>query len=320
MKKFERIKRLNDLLKHHQGYTLLDLMALLDAGERTVRKDLCQIQQPPYHAELWDEYRGKERLYRYKDISYSLPLFDDNDHVRDKLHDAMESIDSYKGTPQYEWLRMCLVAIENDSLMGVSGIMSFDNNAYLVGIEYIGSLTDAIANKYPVKLRYQPYGAEERGIQVNPYHLKQYNNRWFLIAKPMGKDVLYNYALDRIKGVEHLAKPYEDTDVDFSEYFDDVVGVSVTENPVEHIVLMVSRKRYPYLDTKPLHWSQKHWQERDAEEWVCLSLDVKPNKELLSLLLSFGADVVVVSPLSLRTAMAENIKKLYLVYGQDGKT
>lgn len=137
MKKFDRIKRLNDLLKHHQGYTMLDLMALLDAGERTVRKDLCQIQQAPYHAELWNEYRGKERLYRYKDVSYSLPLFDDNDHVRDKLQEAMKAIAPYKNTPQYEWLRMCLAAVENESLMGVSSIMSFDNNAYLMGIEHL---------------------------------------------------------------------------------------------------------------------------------------------------------------------------------------
>lgn len=317
MKKFDRIRRLNDLLKHHQGYTMLDLMALLDAGERTVRKDLCQIQQAPYHAELWNEYRGKERLYRYKDVSYSLPLFDDNDHVRDKLQEAMKAIAPYKNTPQYEWLRMCLAAVENGSLMGVSSIMSFDNNAYLMGIEHLGDLIDAIINKYPIRLRYQPYGRDERELQVNPYHLKQYNNRWFLVGKPMGKDWLQNYALDRIKGIEHLSKRYEDMDVDFADYFDDVIGVSVNENPVEHIEIMVSKKRYPYLETKPLHWSQKHCHEKDTDECVSLTLDVKPNHELVTLLLSFGADVEVVAPRKLREIMASNAKLLYQMYSKE---
>lgn len=317
MKKFDRIKRLNDLLKHHQGYTLLDLMALLDAGERTVRKDLCQIQQAPYHAELWNEYRGKERLYRYKDVSYSLPLFDDNDHVRDKLQEAMKAIAPYKNTPQYEWLRMCLAAVENGSLMGVSSIMSFDNNAYLMGIGYLGDLIDAVVNKYPIRLKYQPYGRDERELQVNPYHLKQYNNRWFLVGKPIGKDWLQNYALDRIKGIEHLSKCYEDTDVDFADYFDDVIGVSVNKNPVEHIEIMVSKKRYPYLETKPLHWSQKHCYEKDTNECVSLSLDVKLNHELVTLLLSFGADLEVVAPQKLREFVASNAKLLYQMYSKE---
>lgn len=314
MKRIERIRRLNDLLKHHQGYTLLDLMALLDAGERTVRKDLCQIQQAPYKAKLWNEYRGKERLYRYKDVNYSLPLFDDQDEARKKMSEAMEAIASYKGNPHYEWLNMCLMAIEHNGLSGIESVMSFDNNAYLMGIEYIGVLADAIVNKYPIKLKYQPYGMEEQDLQVSPYHLKQYNNRWFLIGKPMGKDVIYNYALDRIKGVEHLSKAYEETEVDFAEYFDDVIGVSVNDIPVEHIELLVNKNRYPYLKTKPLHWSQKHWQEKDTEYSVCLSIDVKPNNELVSTLFSFGSDIVVVSPACLRKVMKDKVEKLRNAY------
>ncbi len=317
MRRIDRIKRLNDLLRHHQGYTLLDLMALLDAGERTVRKDLYQIQQAPYNAKFWNEYRGKERLYRYKDVNYSLPLFDDSDDARKKMSEAMDAIASYKGNPQFEWLNICLMAIEHNGVSGIENVMSFDNNAYLTGIEHIGTLSDAIVNRYPIKLKYQPYGMEEQDLQVSPYHLKQYNNRWFLIGKPMGKDVIYNYALDRIKGVAHLSKPYEETDVDFGEYFDDVIGVSVNEVPVEHIVLMVDKRRYPYLQTKPLHWSQKHWQEKDTEESVCISIDVKPNHELVSTLFSFGSDIVVVSPEFLRNSIKEKLKILWDAYEKE---
>ncbi len=40
------------------------------------------------------------------------------------------------------------------------------------------------------------------------------------------------------------------------EYFSDIVGVSLSNAPVEEIVLKVSNKAYGYIVTKPLHESQ----------------------------------------------------------------
>lgn len=63
---------------------------------------------------------------------------------------------------------------------------------------------------------------------VSPYHLKQYNNRWFLIAKRKDFDKMSNYAIDRIKEIKETTKVFEplDDDFDFEEFFSDVVGVS----------------------------------------------------------------------------------------------
>lgn len=314
MNKTQRIRLLDGLLKHHQGYTILDLMALLDVGERTIRNYLEQIQQPPYNAKFWNKYRGKERVYRYLDINYSLPLFQNHDEVKKKLDTAIRETESLKGTPQYEWLRLCLMAIEGDNVFGVSNVMSFDNNEYLKGIEYLRLLSDAIINKHPIKLEYQPYGAKTKTLQVHPYHLKQYNNRWFLIGQPDNIDGLHNYAIDRIKSVSHLSKPYIDTDIDFQEYFDDVIGVSVNDKPVEEVVLMVNKNRYPYIKTKPLHWSQRHCQDKDSSERVCLVIKVIPNRELITLLLSYGSDIEVISPDSIRAHMFSIIDILYKSY------
>ena len=317
MKKILRLKKLNELLRCHQGYTVLDLMVKLDAGERTIRKDLEEIQRPPYNAEFWYEFRGKERLYRYKDLNYSLPLFDDTDEVKEKLNLAIKAIERYKGTPQYEWLKLCLIAIENGSVLGINGIMSFDNNAELVGIEYLSSLSDAIVNKYPVRLTYQPYSAEEQVLLVHPYHLKQYNNRWFLIGKAEGKEQLQNYAVDRIKRIEHLSKHYIESDIDFEDYFGDVIGVSINDTPIEKIILKVSKKRYPYIDTKPLHSTQDVIEENDADDFIVISIDVKINNELISQLLSFGPDLEVMAPESLRNSFIEKTKKMYNKYKSD---
>ena len=124
MKKILRIKKLNELLKYHQGHTLLELMATLDVEERTIRKDLKQIQEPPYNAVLCNEYRGKERVYRYKDITFNLSLFEENNEIKQKLDAAIEAVNQYEGTPQFDWLKICLMAIENGSVAGVGNISS----------------------------------------------------------------------------------------------------------------------------------------------------------------------------------------------------
>lgn len=66
---------------------------------------------------------------------------------------------------------------------------------------------------------------------VSPYHLKQYNNRWFLVAKRKDFDKMSNYAIDRIEGIKETTRTFEplDNDFDFEEFFSDVVGVSVVE-------------------------------------------------------------------------------------------
>lgn len=317
MKRIHRIKQLNNLLRSHQGYTILDLMAKLDVGERTIRKDLEQIQQPPYNAIFSNEYRGKERLYRYKDIDFSLPMFDESDEIKAKVNETIEAIKRFEGTPQFDWLKLCLITIEKGCVLVLDDIMSFENNANLTGIENISTLADAILNKYPIKLAYQTYKAEQQQIiYVHPYHLKQFNNRWFLIGKPDNLDTIHNYAVDRIKAVEHLSKKYVESDIDFSEYFDDVIGVSVCDGPIKHIELMVSKYRYPYIKTKPLHWSQKHIKEKDTDDHILISLDVIPNRELISLLLSFGSDITVISPKEIQEIVLKNIEASLRIYKQ----
>lgn len=314
MKRANRILKLNELLRHHQGYTIIELMAKLDVSDRTIYSDLNTVQRPPYNAVFWNEYRGKERLYRYKDTDFSLKLFEENNELKRKLNETIEAIEQYEGTPQYQWLKLCLMALENGSVSGLNSVMSFENNAYLEGLEHMEALAEAIVHKYPIKLTYKPYRAEEQMLYVHPYHLRQFNSRWFLIGKPEGTDNIHNYAIDRIVKVEHLSKKYIDTDIDFDEYFDDVIGVSVNDVETEHVVLMVSKKRYPYIKTKPLHWSQKHVAENDTDTEVCLTIDVKPNKELITLLLSFGPDIRLIAPDNIKQELINKIRAMYDSY------
>ena len=282
-------------------------------SKRTVQNDIARLEAEfgiRLDRKLW---KGRQRIYRYYDTCYSLPLFRMNDKERNKIEDAICVLKEFEGEPLYDWARTLLMQIEGGLLNeNSSPVVSFQSNPDLKGISYFFGLLQAILSKRVLRLRYTPFGKETITTNIYPYYLKQYNNRWFLIAQAVNYDSLTNYALDRIDEFEEAALPYKETEVDFTEFFDEVVGVSVPEGQSEDVVLKVSANRFNYIRTKPFHLSQRILE--DNPDYAVISINVKINKELVSQILSFGSDVEVISPLSLRARIASKIRLLYEKY------
>jgi predicted DNA-binding transcriptional regulator YafY len=142
--------------------------------------------------------------------------------------------------------------------------------------------------------------------------LKQYNNRWFLLGFNPEFEDLSIVPLDRIESVAHADITFNrNLDFDFDVYFRDIIGVSIEKGKeVEHIRLKFSPNRLPYVLSKPIHHSQ---QLEDEAEGI-VSIDVIPNKELLSELIWFRDDVEVLSPESLREEIKGKIAEMYHKY------
>ena len=200
----------------------------------------------------------------------------------------------------------------------VKSVVSFQNNPFLKGLEFFTPIFNAIINKRTLLIEYQPFDKYQRRQIISPYYLKQYNNRWFLFGRVGTFENLSNFALDRIASVaEHSAQFIEcPDDIDFDEYFSDVVGVSIkTESPTEDVVLRVTQKQAKYIRNKPLHESQSENPEFKDAPYAEFHLSVKDNYELRSLLLSFGGELEVVAPESLRSEMIEMAYSLAKLYG-----
>ena len=118
------------------------------------------------------------------------------------------------------------------------------------------------------------------------------------------------YALDRIEAVgKSSAKFIPNTDIDFSHYFDNVIGVSVKLDESPQIVkIWVDREQLPYTLSKPLHKSQTVIEENEDGSAI-IAIQVIPNFELEQLLLSFGERFEILSPPSLRDRISARIKK-----------
>jgi predicted DNA-binding transcriptional regulator YafY len=150
---------------------------------------------------------------------------------------------------------------------------------------------------------------------LHPYFLKQYNNRWFLFGKSGDAKSITTTALDRIESIQLISEVYlPNTEINFEEYFEDIVGVSVPlDSKLEKVVLKIDAESWPYIKTKPIHGSQKI--KEQTSEYTIIELQLIPNYELEALILSHAEKVEVIGPEALRKKISERallLKEKYI--------
>ncbi len=315
--KFKRYIRLDQLLRYPEGHTLEEILTDINMdciSKRTLQDNLKELEEE-YGAKFdtaQNSYRGRERLWRYKDSNFS--IFNQINKDVEIIRKAIENLKGFAGDPHYDYIRFFLLELEA-GIQNNKTIMSFDNNQKYQGLNKMEILAQAIMHQYPIKLTYKTYKGYEQEINVHPYHLRQYNQRWFLFGFNEEKQEIHNYPLDRIERVEHLSKIYRPTDIDFDKYFDDIIGVSNYKNSkVETVLLKVDNKSIDYIRTKPLHKSQKELKKQNTSDFSYIQLTVKVNTELKMLLFSYSDAIEVLEPVWLRDTFARRVKKMSVLY------
>jgi len=276
----------------------------------TLMDDLLNIENE-YHTNIIRKKHGRQTTYQYEDPNFS--IFSTELSEDDILHlsQAMNILQRFDGMPEADWiselsarLNLCM-----NNRREVRSAVGFESSLYNKGMEHFTPLFDAIRKKTTVELRYQSFKmAEPQTLIVHPYYLKQYNNRWFLFCCNGDYTNLSNYPLDRILSVKLAHVPYRDTDIDFDEYFADMIGVSRRNGQEpEDVFLRFPKDQYKYVATKPWHGSQKVVDENDCT--ITLQFHVVLNYELEQKILSFGQYVEVISPMTLRERIKDRLSQ-----------
>ena len=286
-------------------------------SRRQIFKDINYMEsEEGFAADIERVRNGKRTYYRYENPDFTIQKMPITDEEINQLKETVIMLNRFKGMPHFEWMedianKLELAYMHTDKAGSVIG---FEQNIDLKGLCHITPLFDAIVNKKVLTLSYQSFKAPKPVSQeVHPYYLKQYNNRWFLFGlTTTPQKQITNFALDRIVTIGYTLTPYIDKpeDLDFDEYFDDVIGVTIPRGvSKEKIVMRFAGDRYPYIKNKPLHSSQHNY---DKE--MKISIEVIPNKELIALLLSFGSQVEVLEPQSVRDMMKEHVRTMNRFY------
>jgi predicted DNA-binding transcriptional regulator YafY len=309
---------------NYHKYFIEDLMdkvndQLVDAGLKPVSKkqiydDIKFMKSiDGWEAPIESYQAGKRKYLRYS-CDFSIMETPITEMEVEQLETLITSLSRLQGIPMYDWVGELLTSLRlRFGLRGIdTNYISFEQNRYMKGLRHLSNLINCIIKHQPIIIEYHPFGKDIIKWTIHPYYLKQYNNRWYLLGYNSEFDDLSIVALDRIEAINYADITFKrNLNYDFDAYFRDILGVSIEKGKeVERICLKFSANRLPYVISKPLHYSQVVEDEKEG----IVTLDLIPNKELISELIWFRDDVEVLSPNSLREEIREIISKMYKKY------
>lgn len=288
-------------------------------SRRQILDDIAFMESKEgWSIELTRDREGRKVFYHYTDPGFSINNMPLNEVEINQLQSATDILSQFKGMPQFEWVNELVPKLKQGmaSKEASVAIIEFDSNQYLKGIEHLGTLHNAIFYKKILYISYQPYENDTPYIlTLHPYFLKQFNNRWFLFGyNPEKEKYDWNLAIDRILSIKEVKGKYQrNSSINWQDYFDDIIGVTKPEKAIiENVTLHFIGKTGKYMESKPLHGSQK-------SKWVTdsileVKLKVIINYELERLILSYADSLKVISPIKLKEIVENRLSKAKDLY------
>ena len=188
------------------------------------------------------------------------------------------------------------------------------------GEQYLPVILEALKNNTVLEMTYQSFWRDEANtFTVEPYCLKAFKQRWYLVARSPYYDKIMIYALDRVRELEptalHFVYP---EDFDAKEYFEDCFGIIADQNcDVETVKLKVAAGQANYLRSLTLHTSQKEIERND--EYSIFTVRLRPTFDFRQEILTMGSDIEVLWPEWFRDEVAEIAEHMWDKYKNDKK-
>ncbi|MDD3877494.1 MAG: WYL domain-containing protein [Bacteroidales bacterium] len=258
---FEEIQSYLDLESEIQGYNF-------NISLRTFQRDLIDIRTI---------YKIDIRFDRIKKMYYI--DFDEKDDISERILEAFDTFNALNISDR------------------LSSEISFEKRRPM-GTENFMGLLHAIKNKKQIEFSYCKYWDEVVTLRIaEPYALKEFNNRWYVLALDHKDKSVKTFALDRLSNLEISRKNFiYPTDFNIVNYFRNCFGIITPDKgqKVEEIILSFDAFQGKYIKSMPLHHTQEILNDTDKELRIKLKLYI--THDLFMELLSYGASVEVLSP------------------------
>lgn len=172
---------------------------------------------------------------------------------------------------------------------------------------YLTSVIEAMRDSRIIKFTYKSFtDAAPHDVYLQPYFVKVFRQRWYVIGYASAYNGIRTYSIDRFENIEVTKESFEyPSDFIPEEYFDGCFGIMYSNLPCESVVLKVSSVQAGYFKTLPLHETQKT--VSDTETHTVFKYEMKITNDLIKEILSYGADVEVISPQSLRSKIEKHL-------------
>ena len=175
------------------------------------------------------------------------------------------------------------------------------------GQQHLTTIVDAMREGLALSMTYQSFWMDEPAtFEVEPYCVKLFEQRWYMLGKSEGYDDLRIYALDRIRALEPTERKFKlPKKFDAAKFFEDYYGIIISDEEFDvcPVALQVDAQQSNYLRTLPLHHTQVEVERN--EEYSIFEYRLCPTFDFRQKLLSMGGSVEVLAPAELIAKVRE---------------
>jgi len=183
------------------------------------------------------------------------------------------------------------------------------------GTENLYGLLHAIKNQLQIKFTYQKFWEDELTKRnVEPYALKEFRNRWYVLANDLKDNKVKSFALDRLSDLDITKKRFQfPDDFNVNRHYKYCFGIiSPNGHKPEEIELSFDPFQGKYIKTLPLHESQQILIDNEEELRIKLTLFI--THDFFMELLSYGENLRVIKPESLINDLKSTFKNVLKLY------
>lgn len=178
------------------------------------------------------------------------------------------------------------------------------------GTENLFGLLHAIRNRVQIKFEYHKFWEDMVSQRTaEPYALKEFKNRWYILANDTNDSKIKSFALDRLSNLEITKRKFTfPANFNVEENYRYCFGIiSPDDEEPQEIVLSFEAFQGKYIKSLPLHETQKVLVDNENELQIGLKLFL--THDFIMELLSFGSSMKVQQPQSLAEEIKEELKR-----------
>lgn len=186
------------------------------------------------------------------------------------------------------------------------------------GHDHLTTMLEAMKENKVVELTYRPF-QKQHGytFPIEPYCVKLFENRWYVLAHNVHYNDVRVYGLDRVENATITDISFKlPKDFSAADFFSSAYGIVISHDiEPELIVIRANKDHKHYLKSLPLHHSQQLLEECD--DYADFQLTVAPTYDFIMKLLQAGSMIEVIKPAELRKTMKNWISDMYELYQND---
>ena len=179
------------------------------------------------------------------------------------------------------------------------------------GQRYLTHIIESMRDEMTLNITYQSFWRDEPNtFEIEPYCVKVFKQRWYVVARSLYYETIRIYSLDRIQNLQITDTPFKlpesfDPETFFINNFGIIVDETITPCTVK---IKVFGKQRKYVQSLPLHHSQTETETH--EDYSIFTFFITPTFDFTQEILSHGYGIEVLSPEWFRNEIIETVKNM----------